>query len=439
MGELTFRDRATLLLSNLEEGREVRTYLKQFAKAGGGCFAVLKVGGAQMAQEQEALADRLCLLQALGLTPVVVYGSGPQLDSRLATAGFETERKDGLRCTSAGAMRIVAAEAARTGLALIEAIGRRGGRAMLAPPTVLTAAPIDEKAYGRVGAPADVDVDEIEKLLRSGAIPLVGCVHADAEARLLNVNADSVARAIARALQPMKIVFLTATGGLLDADERVIDSINLVTDYEALTRSGAVTGGMALKLDEIKALLDALPLSSSVSITNVRNLVRELFTYGGAGTLVRRGERILTVEVPNRRKLTPLLEKAFGRRLREDYWERDDIARIIHTENWRAAALVTSEDGQMTLDKFAVTPEARGEGLAKAVWSELRRFAPSLIWRSQPANPFNAFYGQQADGMLKIDPWHVFWYGMPMNDRTASMARRLAAQPPDFTEVRHEA
>ena len=87
-------------------------------------------------------------------------------------------------------------------------------------------------------------------------------------------------------------MFLTGTGGLLDDDGKVIDSINLSTEYDTLMAQPWITGGMRVKIEQIKDLLDKLPLASSVSITRPAELAKELFTHKGSGTLVRRGERV---------------------------------------------------------------------------------------------------------------------------------------------------
>ena len=84
-----------------------------------------------------------------------------------------------------------------------------------------------------------------------------------------------------RTLQPYKIVFLTGTGGLLDGDGRVIDSINLSTEYEHLMAQPWLNGGMRVKIEQIQDLLDALPPASSVSITRPAELAKELFTHKG--------------------------------------------------------------------------------------------------------------------------------------------------------------
>ena len=437
MANPSFRDRAQLLLSGLPQGREVRAYLDQFSASGpngeGACFAVVKVGGALMAEALETLADRLALLQSLGLRPVVVFGAGPQLDARLAAGGIGTERRDGLRVTPPAAMTVVAEETARTGLALVEAMRARGGAAVLAPPGTITARLLDEAKYGRVGAVARVDTDALSGLLASGTLPLIGCAHLDQAAQLLNVNADDVARQVALALRPQKIVFLTGTGGLLDADGQIISSINLATDEAALRDAAWLSGGMRLKIDQISALLAELPLSTSVSMTDAGNLVRELFTHGGAGTLIRRGERVVVEDHADTERLTPLVERAFGRALAPGYWHGVDPAYVVRTERTRAAAVVTRLGDLHCLDKFAVDPDARGEGLAKAVWAVLRERSPRLVWRSRAANPFNAFYAAQADGFLRRGPWHVFWHG-DADEAALAAAPSLASRPPDFQD-----
>src|SRR3546814_9290253 len=99
-----------------------------------------------------------------------------------------------------------------------------------------------------------------------------------------------------KTLQPYKIVFLTGTGGLLDESGRVIDSINLSTEYDELLAQPWLHSGMRVKIEQIHDLLAALPPSSSVSITRPEELAKELFTHKGSGTLVRRGERVLHAE-----------------------------------------------------------------------------------------------------------------------------------------------
>lgn len=421
------------LLSHMRDGKEIREYLHRFSRLDQARFAVVKVGGAIIRDDLEALAAALAFLQTVGLAPVVVHGGGPQIDEALAAAGVETEKRDGLRVTPPEALAVVRKTLTEANLALVDAIRAAGGTAAAIPQGVFEAVLKDEARYGRVGEPSGVRLEMVAAAARGGETPILACLGETAAGVLVNVNADAAVRALVHALQPYKVVFLTETGGLLDADGDVISTVNLATDYESLMRSDWVSGGMRLKLEEIKRLLDDLPLSSSVSITRPEELARELFTHAGAGTLVRMGERIIQssdkAELDIAR-LDALVTEAFGRRPVKGYWDALALDRAIVTENYRAAAIVTRLDGAAYLDKFAVLDAARGEGLARAVWRKLVGYAPRLYWRSRVENPVNAFYWEECDGAAKDEEWIVFWRGEDDLSRIPEMTKRILALPP---------
>jgi len=432
MPDRRFKQRALMLLNGLEEGREVRAYLSRFAAGGAGCFAVVKVGGAIVDQDLDELAEALSLLQSLGLPPIVVYGAGPQLNEQLAAEGFPAERLDGLRVTPEAAMRTVAQAAGDMGHQLALAMRAFGGASAQVHPGVLSVEALNPDRYGRVGDVVGVHTPGLNCLLAAGVVPLVSCVHADNQGRLLNINADNVATAIARALRPQKVVFVTGTGGILDGDNKIISTINLAVEREALFSSSWLEGGMRHKLQEISDLLDELPSASSVSITNTKGLIRELFTHSGSGTLVRRGERIERLDQVLRGDIEPLVEGAFGRTLKASYWNDWSPLYCLLSEQRRAGAVVTTLAGVDVLDKFSVVGAARGEGLAKSLWQSLIAASPEIIWRSRRENPFNAFYHAEADGSVRRGPWTVFWVGNSLEGRIGDLADELAARPGDF-------
>jgi acetylglutamate synthase len=279
---------------------------------------------------------------------------------------------------------------------------------------------LDCDTYGLVGEVKRVDLAPIYASLQAGSIPVIASLGETIGGQILNVNADFAANELVQVLQPYKIVFLTGTGGLLDGDGKVIDSINLSTEYDALMAQPWINGGMRVKIEQIKQLLDALPLSSSVSITRPEELAKELFTHKGSGTLVRRGERVLQAtrwdEIDTDR-LRGLIESAFGRSLVADYFERTALHRAYVSENYRAAVILTEENGLPYLDKFAVLDDAQGEGLGRAVWQLMREAQPKLFWRSRHGNPVNAFYDAEADGSVKQERWRAYWYGLGDLDR----------------------
>src|SRR5690606_14640089 len=408
-------------------------YLKRFSQLDAKRFAVVKVGGAVLRDDLDALTSSLTFLQQVGLTPIVVHGAGPQLDAELSAAGIGKRTVDGLRVTSPDALAIVRRVFQASNLALVEALQQSGARATSITGGVFEADYLDRDTLGLVGQVRRVHLEPIEASLRAGSIPVLTSLGETPSGQILNVNADVSANELVRALRPYKIIFLTGTGGLLDRQGRVIDSINLSTEFDDLMAQDWINGGMRLKLQQIKDLLDDLPLSSSVSITRPAELARELFTHRGSGTLVRRGERVLQAaswEELDLPRLRGLIESSFGRSLVPDYFERTPLLRAYVSENYRTAVILTEAEGVPYLDKFAVLDEAQGEGLGRAVWQVMREQTPALFWRSRNANGANAFYYAEADGCLKQGPWTVFWYGMdgfPMIERAvAHCAQRPA-------------
>ncbi|MGJ3232093.1 MAG: acetylglutamate kinase [Oceanicaulis sp.] len=426
------------LLSNMRDGKEIREYLNRFSRLDQERFAVVKVGGAIIEEELHALAAALAFLQSVGLAPVVVHGGGPQLNTALEAAGFPEQRRDGLRITPDAAMGVVRDTLTATNLKLVQAVRDAGGRAAAVPSGVFEAEMIDPEGLGRVGEPTRVRLDQVAAAARAGQAPILGCLGDTADGKLVNVNADSAVRALVHALQPYKIVFLTGTGALLDANGQPISAINLATDQDELFAADWVSGGMRLKLLEIKRLLDDLPLSSSVSITRPDQLAKELFTHAGAGTLVRRGERMLEIERLDdldRDKTAALIKASFGRAPVADYFDRLAFDRAFVTENYRAAAITARLGDTVYLDKFAVLDEARGEGLGGAVWKRLVAYAPRLYWRSRSDNPVNEFYFSACHGAVKTGRWTVFQRGEDDLSRLPVMVARIAGLPPTLEEA----
>ncbi|WP_222564174.1 acetylglutamate kinase [Novilysobacter antarcticus] len=429
--DIQTRQTIVRLLSSMASAKEISQYLKRFSQLDAARFAVVKVGGAVLRDDLDALTSSLAFLQDVGLTPIVLHGAGPQLDDEFSAAGIEKQTVNGLRVTTPEALAIVRRVFHAQNLRLVEALQRGGARATSIVSGVFEADFLDRDALGLVGEVTRVDLAPIQASLQAGSIPVIASLGETTGGQILNVNADFAASELVQVLQPYKIVFLTGTGGLLDDQGRIIDSINLSTEYTDLMNQPWINGGMRVKIQQVKDLLDKLPPSSSVSITQPSELAKELFTHKGSGTLVRRGERVLQVdrwEALDRPRLRTLIESAFGRQLAPDYFERTKLLRAFVSENYRAAVVLTDEDGYTYLDKFAVLDDAQGEGLGRAVWQVMRDQTPRLFWRSRHGNPVNAFYYAQSDGHCKQDKWKVFWYGLENFDEIASCVAHCATR-----------
>ena len=426
------RNTIVRLLSAMGSAREIQQYLKRFSQLDAKRFAVVKVGGAVLRDDLAELASSLTFLQRVGLTPIVVHGAGPQLDEELVRAGIEKRTVNGLRVTPPQALGIVRRVFHQQNLALVDALHAMDTRATSVVSGVFAADWLDRENCGLVGKVERIELAPIEASLRQGSIPIIASLGETEEGQILNVNADFAANELVRVLQPYKIVFLTGTGGLLDGAGRVIDSINLSTEYEHLMAQPWVSGGMRLKLEQIADLLRDLPSASSVSITRPAELAKELFTHKGSGTLVRRGEKVLRFESwegIDRDRMRALVDSSFApRHLVADYFERTRPCRVYVSENYRTAMILTLEDGLPYLDKFAVLEEAQGEGLGRAVWQVMRAENPRLFWRSRHGNRVNAFYHEQSDGCFKEGGFKVFWYGLGADFETIERCVAHCAQ-----------
>lgn len=403
------------LLSSMASAKEISQYLKRFSQVDAKRFAVVKVGGAVLRDDLDALTSSLAFLQQVGLTPIVVHGAGPQLDEQLAAAGIVKQTVDGLRVTSPESLAIVRRVMQTENLRLVESLQTLDVRATSVVGGVFESRFIDQERLGLVGEVQSVNLAPIEASLNAGSIPVIASLGETAGGQILSINADFAANELVQVLQPYKIIFLTGTGGLLDGEGKVIDSINLSTEYDHLMAQPWINGGMRLKIEQIRDLLENLPLASSVSITRPAELAKELFTHKGSGTLIRRGEKVLRftswdgIDLP---RMRVLIESSFGRRLVDDYFERTAPLRVYVSENYRAAVILTVAEGLTYLDKFAVLDEAQGEGLGRAVWQIMREENPALFWRSRHGNVVNPFYYAESDGCYKQDKWKVFWYGL---------------------------
>jgi acetylglutamate kinase len=425
------------LLESMGSAKEIQQYLKRFSQLDAKRFAVVKVGGAVLRDELSELTSSLTFLQQVGLTPIVLHGAGPQLDEELAAAGIEKQTVNGLRVTSPQALAIVRKVFQQQNLRLVEALQSMDTRATSVPSGVFTSTYLDQNVYGLVGKVQSINLAPIEASLRAGSIPVIASLGETEQGQILNINADFAANELVRVLQPYKIVFLTGTGGLLDDKGAVIDSINLSTEFDHLMAQPWINGGMRVKIEQIADLLGDLPLTSSVSITRPAELAKELFTHKGSGTLVRRGERVLTFDSwdgIDLARMRVLIESSFGRTLVPDYFERTTPRRIYLSENYRAAMILTNEEGLAYLDKFAVLDDAQGEGLGRAVWQVMREENPQLFWRSRHGNVINHFYYAESDGCLKQERWKVFWYGLPDFDTIARCVAHCATRQPTLLD-----
>jgi acetylglutamate kinase len=287
-----------------------------------------------------------------------------------------------------------------------------------------------------VASGADIGADTIAAVraaIADGAIPLVsleGVKEAATEARF------RLLAALAEALETRKVIFLSRRAGLIPqgvAPDVRLSLVTLAADYERVIAAGTLSRRQTLLLKQIKHLLERVPHRMSATVVNPLHLLRELFTTGGAGTLIRRGSRIETFsgwDGVDRARLRGLFESAFGRSLDEQFFA-EPVERLYVEEAYRGAAAVRATTVGPYLTKFAVERQAQGEGLGTELWSLLVRDFPTFFWRARPTNPISPWYVKQCEGMARFPEWQVFWRGLPVEGIDPAVRYALGA-PSDF-------
>jgi acetylglutamate kinase len=280
---------------------EALPFLQRYA----GRTFVVKYGGHAMGNETAALefAADVVLLKAVGINPVVVYGGGPQIGAMLKKLGVESTFVDGLRVTDKATAEV--AEMVLSGAInkqLVGWIARAGGRALgisgkdggLVTATKLTRTRKDpdsmiEQALdlGFVGEPAHVDTRMIDTAVAAGMIPVVAPIGAGEDGHTYNINADTMAGALAGALHAARLLLLTAVPGVLDKQGALLTDLT-PADIAGLQADGTISGGMIPKLETCVAAVEGGCEAAVVLDGRVPHaMLLEFFTARGAGTLIR--------------------------------------------------------------------------------------------------------------------------------------------------------
>ena len=269
---------------------EALPYIQRFR----GAVVVVKYGGNAMVDPQigRAVADDVVLLRAVGLRPVVVHGGGPQISEMMARLGKQAEFRDGLRVTDADTVDIARMVlVGKVNRDIVSAINVHGPLAvgLSGEDAGLILAGARNPDLGFVGDVRAVNPTILERLLAEELIPVVSTIGADPSGQAYNINADTVAGALAEALGAEKALFLTDVAGLLaDVDDPgSLISHTTADELQGMIDDGRLTGGM---IPKVAAALHAVQHGvGSAHLLDGRVahvLLLELFSDAGIGTMI---------------------------------------------------------------------------------------------------------------------------------------------------------
>lgn len=412
------------LLDQIGSKREVEQYLSYFTSVDTKRFAVIKVGGAIITQEMPQLAQALSFLYHVGLYPIVLHGTGPQINELLEKEGVEPEYIDGIRVTDAATMKVVRSCFLDQNLTLVDALERNGVRARPITGGVFGAKYLDRPKYQFVGDVVSVDKRPIDAAIEAGCLPVLTALAETPDGQILNVNADVAASELAKEVEPVKVVYLSEKGGLFDGDGKMITTINLDEDYDHLMQQSWVKYGTKLKIKEINDLLHHLPKSSSVAIISTNDLQRELFTDSGAGTMIRRGSKIVKYTGAGAK-----IPEAVAAKVEKEVLDDLDSYVVYADDQQEAIAAVKlsqTADGAALLSKFEATKHAWLNGIADNLWVTVAADFKKLEWVVSQNNDQVSFFFARADGSITRNGQVAFWKG---DNTVESVAKTFANAP----------
>ncbi len=300
-------DDKTALRAKWLEQAGILTEALPFMRRYAGHTFVIKYGGHAMGDDALAadFARDVVLLKQVGINPVVVHGGGPQIGAMLQRLKIKSEFIDGLRVTDAATVEIVEMVlSGQINKQIVSSISAAGGRAVglsgkdggLIKARRLTRTTRDpdsniEKVVdlGFVGEPEHIDPHILNTLRSTDIIPVIAPVGMDAAGQTFNINADTVAGAVAGALSATRMLLLTDVEGVLDKQRRLIPEMT-ITQARGYRADGTITGGMIPKVETCIEAVEAGAEGAVIIDGRVpHGILLEIFTEHGSGTIIRRG------------------------------------------------------------------------------------------------------------------------------------------------------
>lgn len=371
---LSIRDKVIRSLSAIGAIKDARFYAELFSSQEPEQFALIVIDPRCLKNPLlENLIGNIRILTDLGLTPTLLVGA---LDDDMTSIRFQSQRlaKD------------------------LESVKVKNVR-------------LNTESYGLI--------ESVRKAARQGRISVLENTTPQKRRDLLN---------LVEQLSPGKVIFLQPSGGISQNGERV-NVIN-VDDQQQLVLKG-LSHGQARFIDLARKMLETKSRKTVYVIASPLNLLQELFTIKGSGTLIRRGAKTVaysSLKGVDKPLLKDSIEAGFDKPIVTEISDWP-ITSILIEENYRAGAILTRLAGMTYLSKFWVVKEAQGEGIARDIWEAVTRENSQMYWRSRRNNPFNDWYIKVCDGMQVSGGWRVFWRGL--NSDEIGLAIESAVNAPD--------
>ena len=263
-------------------------YMQRYA----GATVVIKLGGHAMSSDEamRSFARDVVLMQQVGLFPVIVHGGGPMINAMLDRLSITSDFVNGKRVTDEATMEVVEMVlSGRVNSKIVQAIGEEGGKAvgLSGKDAHLVVCDPANPELGLVGTPSDVDVTILHDLFAANVIPVIAPLGMGRNGETYNINGDTVAGAIAGALDADRLLLLTDVSGVKDESGTVLTEMS-PSQVQQMIKDGTIAGGMIPKTETaLEAVAKGVNAVVILDGRVANACLLELFTDHGAGSLIR--------------------------------------------------------------------------------------------------------------------------------------------------------
>jgi|TARA_B110000881_G_C18580679_1_gene521499 acetylglutamate kinase len=267
---------------------KIEKYIKKYSKE----KIVIKCGGRVLLDPIlfDTFINDVSIIKKLGLTPIVVHGGGPRIKKRLDQLNIETKFVMGLRVTDEKVIKVVEDVMIEFNKEIVSALNQKGCKAKsinVKENNIITVEKKNE-VLGFVGKPTKIDDKLIKNVLKENFIPVISPMGLDDKKQTYNINADTAAGALARAIKSRRLLLMTDVEGVYDKNKKLISEIK-PDEAEKLIYDNTVSEGMIPKIRTcIKALDDGVKGVVIIDGRKAHSILFELFSDQGAGTLIRK-------------------------------------------------------------------------------------------------------------------------------------------------------
>ena len=268
--------------------QEIEKYVKKYLRE----KIVVKCGGRILLDPVlfNNFIEDITTLKKLGLTPIVVHGGGPRIKKKLDELNIETKFIMGLRVTDQKVIKVVEEVMIEFNKEIVDALEKKmcKAKSITIKENIAIYAQQKNKELGYVGFPSKINTDIIKGLVRENYIPVITPMGLDEKNQPYNINADTVAGALATSLRSRRLLLMTDVEGVYNKDKKLISEIK-PTEAEKLIHDGTIREGMIPKIrTSIKAVKNGVRGVVIIDGRKPHSILFELFSDKGAGTLIRK-------------------------------------------------------------------------------------------------------------------------------------------------------